>query len=185
MSIDLLRNDAGMFSMLAIDQREALRQMMANAQGGRSIADQDLLDFKLDAARILTPAASAVLVDRQFALDEVIEQQVVSPSCALIASADRFHSAHGELVGEVDLDPEVDPYLYADKGVVALKMLVIYRPDQPAAPRVELVERFRQKCQAANLVSIIEPLSRKPLNGEDWDWNQGVLAAAEELGDLG
>lgn len=170
--------------MLAVDQREAMRNMIAEHQE-TPVTDDDLRDFKLEAARILSPYASGVLIDRQFALDQAIEAGVVDPACGLIASADHFESAHGELVGEVTIDRLVDPHKYAALGVKALKLLVLYRPDEPAEGRVQMVREFVELCKSAGLISIIEPLSRKPLSGEDFDWNAGILAAAKELGGLG
>ncbi len=170
--------------MLAVDQREAMRNMIAEHQE-TPVTDDDLRDFKLEAARILSPHASGVLIDRQFALDQAIEAGVVDPACGLIASADHFESAHGELVGKVTIDRLVDPHKYAALGVKALKLLVLYRPDEPSEGRVQMVREFVELCQSAGLISIIEPLSRKPLSGEDFDWNAGILAAARELGGLG
>jgi len=170
--------------MLAVDQREALRRMMAE-QRTDAVTDQDLRDFKLKAAELLSPHASAILIDKQFAFDAAVRAGVVAKDCALIASADRFHEVHGELVGEVDLDPAVDPATVAGQGAKALKLLVLYRPDTPAGPRIALVESFVRKCRDAGLVSIIEPVSRPPISGTSWDWNGGVLEAARELGALG
>ena len=170
--------------MLAVDQREAMRNMIAEHQE-EPVTDNDLRDFKLEATRILTPYASGVLIDRQFALDQAIEAGVVDSACGLIASADHFEPAHGELVGEVTIDRLVDPRKYAALGVKALKLLVLYRPDEPAEGRVEMVREFVELCSSAGLISIIEPVSRKPLSGEEFDWNAGILAAAMELGSLG
>ncbi|AOT03640.1 aldolase [Arthrobacter sp. U41] len=179
-----LQRPSGAFAMLAVDQREAMRNMIAEHQV-EPVTDEDLRDFKLEAARILSPYASGVLIDRQFALDQAIEAGVVDPSCGLIASADHFESAHGELVGEVTIDRLVDPHKYAALGVKALKLLVLYRPDEPAGGRVQMVREFVELCKSAGLISIIEPLSRKPLSGDDFDWDAGILAAAKELGSLG
>ncbi|MCB5291090.1 aldolase [Arthrobacter sp. SO3] len=179
-----LQRPSGAFAMLAVDQREAMRNMIAEHQE-TPVTDEDLRDFKLEAARILSPYASGVLIDRQFALDQAIEAGVVDPACGLIASADHFESAHGELVGEVTIDRLVDPHKYAALGVKALKLLVLYRPDVPSEGRVQMVREFVELCKSAGLISIIEPLSRKPLSGEDFDWNAGILAAAKELGGLG
>lgn len=179
-----LQRPSGAFAMLAVDQREAMRNMIAEHQE-TPVTDDDLRDFKLEAARILSPHASGVLIDRQFALDQAIEAGVVDPACGLIASADHFESAHGELVGKVTIDRLVDPHKYAALGVKALKLLVLYRPDEPSEGRVQMVREFVELCQSAGLISIIEPLSRKPLSGVDFDWNAGILAAARELGGLG
>lgn len=179
-----LQRPSGAFAMLAVDQREAMRNMFAEHQD-EPVTDKDLRDFKLEAARILTPYASGVLIDRQFALDQAIEAGVVDAKCGLIASADHFESAHGELVGEVTIDRAVDPHKYAALGVKALKLLVLYRPDEPAEGRVEMVREFVELCKSAGLISIIEPVSRKPISGAEFDWNAGILAAAKELGSLG
>lgn len=182
--LSALRRPSGAFAMLAVDQREALRAMFADHQDG-PVGDERLTAFKLAATRILTPYASGVLVDRQFAFDRVVEEQAVAPGCGLIAAADRFTSAHGELVGEVDVDPDVVPEVVRKQGAVALKLLVLYRPDIASAERIEMVEAFVERCRRANLLSIIEPVSRKPLDGSYWDWDEGVLAAAAELGSRG
>lgn len=180
---DLQRPNGG-FAMLAVDQREAMRNMFADHQT-EPVSDEQVTKFKLDAARILTPYASGVLIDRQFALQRAIEDEVVAPSCGLIASADHFESAHGELVGEVTIDRLIDPVKLRNQGAVALKLLVLYRPDGGAAERIEMSEEFIDICRSAGLVSIIEPVSRKPLDGSAWDWNTGIISAAEELGSLG
>ncbi|MFR9778392.1 hypothetical protein ACL02O_20345 [Micromonospora sp. MS34] len=185
-TVDLsaLRRPSGGYAMLAVDQREAMRAMFAEHQT-EPVSDEQVTAFKLVATRTLTPYASAVLVDRQFAFDRVVAERAVAPGCALIAAADRFHPAHGELVGEVGIDPEVVPERVRDQGAVAMKLLVLWRPDTDPAPRVDMVHRFVARCREAGLVSIIEPVSRKPLDGRAWDWDEGVLAAAVELGSLG
>lgn len=183
-NLSALRRDSGAFAMLAVDQREALRNMLAEHQSD-PVTDEQVTAFKLAATRILTPHASAVLVDRQFAFDRVVDESAVAPGCGLIASADHFVAAHGEVVGEVEIDRAVDPARVRAQGAVAMKLLVLYRPDGGAAARIEMVSEFVDLCRDAGLVSIIEPVSRPPLDGGDWDWDSGVLAAAVELGARG
>lgn len=179
-----LRRESGAFAMVALDQREALRNMMAAHQMG-PVSDEQIRRFKLEAARILTPHASGVLIDRQFALDDAIATGAVSDGCGLIAAADRFESAPGELVGEASLDLDVDPEEYAALGVKAMKLLIIHRPDADPDQRIGLVQQFIEGCRRAGLASIIEPVSRRPLNGGDYDRTSGIIAAAAELGRLG
>lgn len=179
-----LARPSGAFAMLAVDQREALRAMFARHQT-QPVTDEQVTQFKLHATRILSPLASAVLLDKQFVLDQAIAEQAVHPSCALIAAADEFLSSPDELVADVRIDDAVDPGHYRDHGAVALKLLVVYRPDGDARDRVRMVEDFIRRCNDHGLISIIEPVSRAPLHGVRWDWNEGVLAAARELGALG
>jgi len=173
--------------MLAVDQREALRVMMTTAAGATSpVDDETVIRFKLDAARILSPYASAVLIDRQFAFDRAIEAGVVAEGCGLISSADHFIEAHGQLVGEVEIDRLVDPAEVRDRGAVALKLLVLHRPDQPAAGRIAMVDEFVERCAAADLASIIEPVCRPPLDDSmPWEHDEAIIDAARELGALG
>lgn len=185
-----LARPSGGFAMLAVDQREAMRAMFAEHTPGADVPDATLREFKVEATRVLSPYASAVLVDRQFALDAVLDAGVVAPSCGLIAAADQFIPGesvpgHFELVTDVVLDDDVDPVHYRDRGVAAMKLLVIFRPGDDPGRRRELVTAFLDRCHGAGLVSIIEPVSRAPRSGDAWDWDEGVLAAARELGRLG
>lgn len=182
--LSVLQRPSGGYAMLAVDQREAMRNMFAE-HTDQPVTDQDLQDFKVAATRILTPHASAVLVDKQFAFDAVVDAGAVAKECGLIASADHFESAHGELVGEVSIDMTVDPAVARAQGAVAMKLLVLWREDQPAAPRIEMVEQFIDRARSAGLVSIVEPVSRGRADGGPSDTEAGVLAAAKELGSLG
>lgn len=174
----------GGFAMLAVDQREAMRAMFAEHQD-QPVPDDQLTRFKVAATRILSPHASAVLVDRQFAFDQVVEAAAVDPGCGLIAAADHFIAGNGEFVTDVEIDREVDPHQVKAQGAVAMKLLVIHRPDGDPAARISMVEEFVARCRAAGLVSIIEPVSKAPRDGRTWDWDDGVLHAARELGRLG
>lgn len=179
-----LARPSGGFAMLALDQREALRAMFAEHSSG-PVTDEQLTGFKLRAAAVLSPHASAVLVDRQFALDRVVAERAVAPGCALIAAADRFAADERELVADSEIDEEVVPDRVRAQGAAALKLLVIWRPDGDPGRRTAMVAEFVRRCRAAGLVSIIEPVSRAPRDGREWDWDDGVLAAARELGSLG
>lgn len=182
--LSVLTRPSGAFAMLAVDQREAMRAMFAEHQT-EPVTDAQVTEFKLAATRALTPYASAVLLDRQFVLDRAIEESAVAPDCALIAAADEFIPGPRELVADVRIDEAVDPAHYRARGAQALKLLVIYRPDGDSAARIDMVEEFVNRCSRNGLISIIEPVSRAPLADPEWDWDQGVLAAARELGGLG
>ena len=182
-----LTRPSGAFAMLAVDQREALRNMLGEAREGTAapVSDAEVTEFKLAATAILTPYASAVLLDKQFVLDRAIAEHAIADSCALIVAADEFIPGPEEVVGDVRIDADVDPAHYAAAGAVAMKLLVLYRPDEAPAGRIAMVENFVARCRVAGVLSIIEPISRPPRDGRPFDWNAGVLAAAAELGHLG
>jgi sulfofructosephosphate aldolase len=183
-TVRALQRPSGAFAMLAVDQREAMRAMFAAHQSA-PVTDKQVADFKLAAIHALTPHASGVLVDRQFAWERTVRERAVAPGCGLIAAADAFFAGPDEIVGSVAIDEEMVPERVRDQGAVAMKLLVLWRPDEPAEPRIAMVDAFVARCRRAGLVSIIEPVSRKPRDGRAWDWNAGVLEAARELGALG
>jgi sulfofructosephosphate aldolase len=179
-----LARPSGAFAMLAVDQRESMRAMMAERQDG-PVADQQLTAFKLEAMRVLTPLASAVLIDREFGWRQAVAAKVVAPSCRMIAAADRFFASEDEIVSRVAIDEDVDPTAVKADGAVALKLLVPWRPDEPASERISLVDAFVARCRAAGLLSVVEPVSRKRRDGEPCDLHAGIIAAARELGGRG
>ncbi len=83
------------------------------------------------------------------------------------------------------IDEAVNPAVVREQGAVAMKLLVIWRPDQDPDARTALVEEFVARCRAHGLASIVEPVSRAPLTGGDFDVDAGIVAAARELGSLG
>lgn len=179
-----LARPSGAFAMLAIDQRESMRAMFGEYQN-TPVTDEQLTQFKLAALRALTPLASAVLIDRQFAWRQAIDQGAVAPGCGLIAAADEFIASADEVVSDVRIDDEVKPLAVKGDGAAALKLLVLWRPDESAEKRRAMVRDFIDRCRQAGLLSIVEPVSRKPRDGRPWDLNDGIQAAAEELGNLG
>jgi sulfofructosephosphate aldolase len=183
-TLSSIARPSGAFAMLAVDQREAMRGMFAEHQDG-PVSDEQLRRFKVEATRILTPYASAVLVDKQFAFDAVVEAGAVAPGCGLIAAADEFIAGNGEYVTDVVIDEAVDPAAVREQGAVAMKLLVIHRPDTDPQVRIDMVRRFVERCRSAGLVSIIEPVAKAPRDGRDWDWDQCVVDVARELGGLG
>ncbi len=181
---DIARASGG-FAMLAVDQREAMRNMFASAGVKQLIADQVLTDFKVKAAQILSPYASAVLVDNQFCYQQIVAQKAISPVSSMIVAMDKFIPGNGIPVDQVELDKDIDPYEVRANGGKALKLLVLWREDEEADQRLEMVNDFIKSCRSAGLVSIIEPVVRPPRTGDKFDREKAILCAAKELGDCG
>lgn len=181
---DIARPSGG-FAMLAVDQREAMRLMFAAAGAASPVADSVLTDFKINAARILSPYASAILVDRQFCYPQVVEQNAIADSCAMIVAADHFIPGNGIPVDSVTLDESIDAQAVRQHGGKALKLLVLWRSDEDPGQRLAMVKAFNEKCHAQGLLSIIEPVVRPPRRGDKFDREQAIVEAAKELGDSG
>ena len=181
---DITRPSGG-FAMLAVDQREAMRLMFAAAGAPVPVTDQHLTDFKVNAAKILSPYASAILVDQQFCYRQIVEQQAVAKSCAMIVAADEFIPGNGIPVDSVVIDKNVDAQAVKRDGGKALKLLVLWRSDEDPQQRLEMVKAFNTLCHSNGLLSIIEPVVRPPRRGAAFTREQAIIDAARELGDSG
>ena len=68
--LERLTNPRGVIAALAIDQRSALRSLfsIAKAMDAGAVPDQWLVQFKEAVSHILTPQASAILLDPEYGL---------------------------------------------------------------------------------------------------------------------
>nr|WP_318384434.1 sulfofructosephosphate aldolase [uncultured Enterobacter sp.] len=181
---DITRPSGG-FAMLAVDQREAMRLMFAAAGAPVPVADAVLTDFKVNAAKTLSPYASAILVDQQFCYRQIVEQNAIAQNCAMIVAADAFIPGNGIPVDSVVIDKRIDAQAVRRDGAKALKLLVLWRSDEDAQQRLEMVKEFNALCHSNGLLSIIEPVVRPPRQGDKFDREQAIIDAAIELGDSG
>lgn len=184
-SVKDLARESGGLAMLAVDQREALRSMFENVTGVKPTPDSTLTEFKVNAAEILSPYASAILLDRQFCLNQVVERKVLAPNCALLAAYDNFIPGNGIPVDQVTLDDSIDIAAVKNMGAKALKLLVLWREDESKDDRLAFVAEFVKRCKAHGLVSILEPVVRPPRHLAHFDREECILKAAQELGDSG
>jgi sulfofructosephosphate aldolase len=180
--------------MLALDQRESLRTIIADAtdRAPAEVPDDELRRFKVAAANALTPVASAVLLDVDHGLGPARAAGAIAAGCGVIVAADRLRQATGEPVEDTDLDERVEPRSLAGSGVDALKLLVLWRPasgsgrGRSATERVErLAERFIAAAHGAGLAAVLEPVVRLPEGGTEADREQAIVDAAAALGGLG
>jgi sulfofructosephosphate aldolase len=158
----VIARENGTYAMVAMDQRESLRTMFR--ERGFDDSDERVRMFKTAVARELAPHASGFLIEPEFVAD-------VRPYVprGLILAVDLLQQERGGIVEDTELN-EIDQ---VPDGVVALKLLVIWRDDDRRAERVEMCERFVAFAQRHGVLSVLEPVVR-----ED---NQ-IEAAARELG---
>jgi sulfofructosephosphate aldolase len=107
-NLDVLARDSGTFLMVAMDQRDSLRTMLAQHHPA-PIDDERIIRFKLAVARELGPYASGFLIDRHYGFADVLAQQMLPASCGLLLAADALEQPPGGVVEDTDLDEGVDP----------------------------------------------------------------------------
>ena len=178
-----LAGPAGTFAMLAIDQRESLRTLLVGA--GHGGTDDDLTRFKVAVATALSPVASGILVDRDYGLAALTRERAVAPTCGLIVAVDRLLQQPGGPLEGSELDRAAMTDELHSHGARALKFLVVWRPDQPAELRAEMVADFVAGCRRLGLVAVLEGLVQVPGIASGPRFDEAIQAAAEEFGPIG
>jgi sulfofructosephosphate aldolase len=170
---------SGALAMLAIDQRESLRNMFIEALGHDDVPDAVLTDFKVAIAEELAGSASAILMDRLYgraAFDTI----GATRSCGLIVAADHLVQPSGSAVVDTAIDPDVDLGEAREHGAVGAKLLVLWRGDNERECR-ELVDQFLERCEAARLLSVVEAIVKPTAGAADWSREDAIVEAAERL----
>ncbi len=182
--LSALARPSGTFAMVATDQRESLRTIYAE-QTGTHVGDGTLRDFKVAAARALSPHASAILVDTTFGLRPILTCGALHGGCGLIVAADALVQAPGGPVTDTDLDDQVDPDAARGWGAAALKLLIVWRDDDERERRRRTAESFIRICRASGLLSVVEVVVREPARTTTaWDRESAAVEAAREMATL-
>jgi len=178
--------NGGGFTMLALDQRESLRRMFPLVDGAE-VGDDQLRSFKKEAVRTLTPHASAVLLDRPYAV-EADRPAEIADGCALILAVDVLDQPPGQGVIASSLDPVATVEFIHHVGAAAIKLLVIWRPGPSRDERTALIREFVDLAAEAGVASLLEGIA-KPQEGDVWatddDRQNGILDAAADMADSG
>jgi sulfofructosephosphate aldolase len=172
--LDALARGSGTFLMVAMDQRESLRTMLA--ERGHDQSDDRMIRFKAAVARELAPHASGFLIDRHYGFEHVAS--LVPQTCGLILAVDDLVQPAGEIVQDTALDLVADVPAAKAAGAVALKLLVIWRDDERRAERVAMSRAFVELAGGHGLLSVLEPVVRVPESARE----DAIVEAAHELG---
>jgi len=179
-TLDALARESGTFLMVAMDQRESLRTMLAEHHDDAD--DSRMVRFKLAVARELGPYASGFLIDRQYGYEQLVRDRLLPTSTGLILAADALVQPPGGVVEDTDLDDGVDAGGARSNGVVALKLLIVWRDDEQRPRRVDTARRFVELARAHGLLSVLEPVVR---GRPGFDREAAIVEAAHELGGVG
>lgn len=154
----------GIIAALAMDQRGSLRKALAKAASKdvKDIPDSDLASFKEQVSRVLTPHASAILLDPLYGLGAA---EARAQAAGLIVAYEKS--------GYDTSDTDRIPTLLSDwtaanlkeAGADALKVLVYYDPSGPVDVNDEkraFVERVGAECRDADVAFFLEPVTYAP-----------------------
>ena len=159
-----LARPGGGFAMLANDQRESLRTLLADA--GRPAADADVSAFKVAVTRVLSPLASAMLIDPLHGLAAVLDAGALSERCGPTVAADVLVQDRGQPVRATYVDGSLPLHRFVADGAQALKLLVLWGPDHDRAARTRMVADFVASCERLGVLSVVEAIVRRPHAGD-------------------
>lgn len=183
----------GVFSIIAMDQRNTLRRMFTAV--GIDATDADLVRSKTDVARALTPLASGILFDPTFGVPAVTGNDALAPGCGLLVASEPAERGRFGVEPITHRDPALDSRWVLDQGGDANKFFAQLRADRPApaAGEPDLVERCLQAvrdvvadCAEVGVPSVIENLVY-PLEGEDFTGRRredAIVESARALNEI-
>lgn len=154
-----LSNGNQVIAALAIDQRGALKRLLAAAAGGGDFANDILVDFKKVISSELTPYASFILLDAEYG---VTASELRHADCGFIAAYEKTEydaSTPGRLP---DLLPIWSAKRIKELGADAVKILLYYDvDDKPEINDIKhaLVERIGSECIAEDIPYFVEILT--------------------------
>ena len=154
-----LSNGNQVIAALAIDQRGALKRLLAAAAGGGDFANDILVDFIKVISSELTPYASSILLDAEYG---VTASELRHADCGFIAAYEKTEydaSTPGRLP---DLLPIWSAKRIKELGADAVKILLYYDvDDKPEINDIKhaLVERIGSECIAEDIPYFVEILT--------------------------
>jgi sulfofructosephosphate aldolase len=181
-----LARPSGGLAMVAVDQRESLRAMFEAARGVAA-TDDLLADFKAAAAEILSPHASAMLVDAPHG-QRALAVLADAPACGCILALDAFDQEPGAPITRTDVDETIDVAAAAAAGVVGFKLLLMWNADGSNADEcVDSASRFLDRAHAVGRLGVVEVMVRPPSPepAEGWDRDAVLVAATRAMAALG
>lgn len=157
--INACANQNGIIAALAVDHRGNLLQAIASARGETGQATRaDMLAFKTAVTKILTPYASAILLDPEYSLDAIASR---APGSGVMLAYEKSGYDIG-LKGRLpDLLPAWSVRRLVEVGAQAIKILLYYNPfDQAQTNSVKqaYIERIGAECVALDVPFFLEPL---------------------------
>jgi tagatose 1,6-diphosphate aldolase len=164
-----LSNKEGIIAAAAMDQRGSLQKSIASAKGvdAKAVTPEMMSEFKVAVSKILTPHATAILLDPEFGLDAAKARASNAGLLLAYEETGYDNSQPGRLP---DLLPHVSAKRIADWGADAVKILIYYTPfDDPGVNDIKhaFVERIGAECEFLQIPFFLEFVGYDPKGGNE------------------
>jgi tagatose 1,6-diphosphate aldolase len=159
----------GIIAAAAMDQRGSLQKSIAAAKGidKKEVTPEMMAEFKTAVAKVLTPYASAILLDPEFGLEAA---KVRAKNCGLLLAYEKSGYDNTQPGRLPDLLPHVSVKRIADWGANAVKILMYYTPFEDARIndiKHAFVERVGAECLAYEIPFFLEFVGYDPKGGDE------------------
>ena len=159
-----IANSEGIFSIVAMDQRNTLKKMFAAV--GVTATDGDMYDAKVAVVAALSKVASGILLDPTWGVRAVNENDILPSTCGLLIAAENPDRGYYNGEPRPTKMPGQDAGWVKALGGQAVKVLVSMHPGRPivvggpdlTSETVELVRSIVVDCKAQGIPSVIENL---------------------------
>jgi tagatose 1,6-diphosphate aldolase len=178
----------GILTVCAIDHRGSLKRAL-NEKNPEAVGYRDMVQFKLDLCRVVSPLASAVLLDPLYGAAQAIEANALSGRTGLLVSVEKTGYSGESTARITELLPAWGVKKVKRMGASAVKLLIYFRPDikDVASKQLDLVNRLADECIKEDTPLLVEsvsyPTSGEKENPEEFSRKKPdlVLEAARQL----
>jgi tagatose 1,6-diphosphate aldolase len=161
-----LSDEHGVIAALAIDQRGSLQKALA-AIGNRAITTAEIMEFKTLVAEVLTPYASAILLDPEYGLEAATHRAKGAGLLLAYEMTGYDTTTRGRLP---ELLPTWSVARLTETGADAVKVLLYYDPDDDLSindVKHAFVERIGAECQTYDIPFFLEVVSYSDSIGDE------------------
>ena len=164
-----LSNKQGVIAAAAMDQRGSLKKSIASAKGipAEQVTNEMMSEFKVAVSKVLTPHASAILLDPEFGLPAAKARASNAGLLLAYEESGYDNTKPGRLP---DLLPHVSAKRIADWGANAVKILIYYSPfDDPQVNDIKhaFIERIGAECETVEVPFFLEFVGYDPKGGDE------------------
>ncbi len=152
----------GSFAILAADHRGNLRDALQQHTTDK-VTDAVLTNFKSALIKTLSTTGSAVLLDPEYSVAQLIASNIVSGQRGLLVGIEKTGYSGDPNARENSLLPNWGVAKAKRMGANGIKLLVHYHPDSPTAAQIEsLVMQTVQDCKQNEIPLFLEPIAYSP-----------------------
>lgn len=163
--LEAVSNQRGIIAALAMDQRGSLEQALKGA-GMQNVSDDDMQQFKISVAEILSPYASAMLLDTEYGLPAAAKRD---KNAGLLLAYEKSGYDNNRPGRMPDLLANLSARRIRELGANAVKLLLYYTSEERDDINDEkhaFIERIGDECRGADIPFFLEPVSYDPGGGD-------------------